>query len=380
MIDPLKRSFFGNPVYDWLIAFGIAVVVTVAAVILKRIVARYSMRAAKKTRTDLDDMFAGLIGKINFFFLLVFGLYAGSLWLSLSSHAHGIINHVLFAALVIQAALWGNSIIMYLIGKTTRLQEYEDASARTTLNVLGFISKLVLWSIVLLVILDNLGFNITTLIASLGVGGIAVALAAQSILGELFASLSIAMDKPFVIGDFIIVDTFLGTVEKIGMRTTHIRSLGGELIIFSNTDLLKSRVRNYKQMQERRILFGVGVIYGTPYEKVQQIPVWVREIIEADEMTRFDRAHFKEYGASSLNFEFVYYVLSPEYNEYMNVQQRINLAIYRKFEDEGVDFAFPTQTVHLHRMEQQEKAERRTSGQSTPEQNASETENHGTAE
>jgi small-conductance mechanosensitive channel len=209
------------------------------------------------------------------------------------------------------------------------------------------VSKILLWSLVLLIILDNLGFNITTLIASMGIGGIAIALAAQSILGELFASLSIAMDKPFVIGDFIIVDTYLGTIEKIGMRTTHIRSLGGELIIFSNTDLLRSRVRNYKRMTERRILFALGVVYGTPAAKVEAIPEMVRGIIENDDMTRFDRGHFKEYGASSLNFEFVYYVLSPEYNDFMDTQQRINLAIYAKFEAEGIDFAFPTQTVHV---------------------------------
>lgn len=352
---PFTQSLFGNTILDWLIALGIAIVITAVLLVAKRLLARYFMGLAQRTHTDVDDMFAGLIGKINFFFLVVIGLWSGSLWLSYSGEAHTIVNHILFAAFVIQAALWGNSVIVYLLGKTTRLREYEDASAQTTLNVLGFLSKLLLWSIVLLVILDNLGINITTLIASLGIGGIAVALAAQSILGELIASLSIAIDKPFVIGDFIIVDNFLGTIEKVGMRTTRIRSLGGELIIFSNTDLLKSRVRNFKRMEERRILFGVGVVYGTPYEKVQAVPQMVREIIEADEMTRFDRAHFKEYGASSLNFEFVYYVLSPEYNDFMDVQQRINLAIYQKFEQEGIDFAFPTQTVHLQYPEAQKQ-------------------------
>ncbi len=347
MMDRIPDTVFGNPPHDWLIAFAIAVGVAAVLFMAKRLIGRYFMRLAEKTVTDLDDMFAGLIQKISLFFLLVVGGYAGSLYLTLSPAAHDIVNHALFAAFIIQVALWGNSIIYYLITKTTRLREYEDASAKTTLNVLGFLSKLILWSVVVLVILDNLGFNITTLIASLGIGGIAVALAAQSILAELFASLSIAMDKPFVIGDFIIIDNFFGTIEKIGMRTTHIRSLGGELIVFSNTDLLRSRIRNYKRMQERRILFGIGVVYGTPAAKVEAIPAMVREIIEADEMTRFDRGHFKEYGASSLNYEFVYYVLSPEYNIYMDTQQRINLAIYRKFEEEGIEFAFPTQTLHL---------------------------------
>ncbi|MDT8322739.1 MAG: mechanosensitive ion channel family protein [Bacteroidota bacterium] len=347
MMEKIPNTILGNAPLDWLIAFAIAVAVTVLSFLVKRLAAKYFLKLARRTSTDLDDMFAGLIEKISLFFLVVVGAYAGSLWLQIPPGGNEIINQVLFAATVIQLALWGNSVVFYLINRTTRLREYEDASTKTTISVLGFLIKLVLWSVVLLVILDNMGFNITTLIASLGIGGIAVALAAQSILGELFASLSIAVDKPFVIGDFIIVDNFLGVIEKIGMRTTHIRSLGGELIIFSNTDLLRSRIRNYKRMEERRSLFGIGVVYGTPADKVEAIPAMVRSIIEKDEMARFDRGHFKEYGSSSLNFEFVYYVLSPEYNDFMDTQQRINFEIYRRFEAEGIEFAYPTQTIHL---------------------------------
>ncbi|PLX31108.1 MAG: mechanosensitive ion channel protein MscS [Ignavibacteria bacterium] len=346
-MEQIPTLILGNSLLNWLIAIGSAIVLSVVLIVLKRLIARHFKRLAERTTTDIDDMLADLVGKLSPLFLIIVGMYAGSFWLQYSSGTQDIINHLLFAAGIIQMALLGNSVIVYLISKTTRLREYEDASAKTSLSVLSFLSKLVLWSVVVLVILDNLGFNITTLIASLGIGGIAVALAAQSILAELFASLSIAVDKPFVIGDFIVIDSFLGTIEKIGMRTTHIRSLGGELIVFSNTDLLKSRIRNYKRMEERRILFAIGVVYGTPADKVEIIPEYVRSIIEADEMTRFDRGHFKEYGAFSLNFEFVYYVLSPEYLDYMNTQQRINLAIYRKFEEEGIEFAFPTQTVHV---------------------------------
>ena len=341
------HTLAGNPLVDWLIALGIAVVVSAALLFVKRLVASRVTKLARKTATDVDDMFAALIDRINPLFLFVLGLYAGSWWLQFESHTRTFIHQGFFIAVLIQAGLWLGKVLSYLIGKGTRLREYEDPSAQTTLNVLGFMSRLVLWSVILLIILDNLGVNITTLIASLGIGGIALALAAQSILAELFASLSIAMDKPFVIGDFIVIDTFMGSIEKIGMRTTQIRSLGGELIIFSNTDLLKSRIRNYKRMQERRILFTLDVTYGTPSEKVEAIPSMVREIIEADAMTRFDRAHFKGYGPSSLVFEFVYYVLSAEYTDYMDVQQRINLAVYRRFEREGIGFAFPTQTLHV---------------------------------
>lgn len=349
VINFIAQTFAGNPWIDWLIAFGIAAVATSVMLFAKRILAVRLKRLASRTETDVDDMFASLIDRISPFYLLIAGLYAGSWWLSLAPGTRGIVDQIFFIASMVQLGIWASSFLSWLISKSTRLQEFEDPSAQTTLNVLGFSSKLLMWSIILLIVLDNLGVNITTLIASMGIGGIAVALAAQSILAELLASLSIAMDKPFVIGDFIVIDGFMGSIEKIGMRTTQIRSLSGELIIFSNTDLLRSRVRNYKRMQERRILFTLDVEYGTPADTVARIPDMVREIIESEEMTRFDRAHFKSYGASSLVFEFVYYVLSREYTDYMDVQQRINLAIYRRFESDGIAFAFPTQTLHVLR-------------------------------
>ncbi|MBE0642503.1 MAG: mechanosensitive ion channel family protein [Bacteroidetes bacterium] len=354
----LNTTFQGVGLTDWLIALGIALGTALILIFTKRLIASRLLKLASRTTTDVDDMLAGLVDHISPLFLLVAGLYVGTWWLALPAPSRTLIDHVFFIAALLQAGYWGSRVLAYLIAKSTRLREYEDPSAQTTLNVLGFMSRLMLWSVVLLVILDNLGFDITTLLASLGIGGIAVALAAQGILAELFASLSIAIDKPFVIGDFIVIDSYLGSIEKIGMRTTQIRSLSGELIIFSNTDLLKSRVRNFKRMQERRILFTLDVVYGTSYETVKRIPDLVRSIIETEEMARFDRAHFKSYGPSSLQFEFVYYVLSPDYTEYMDVQQRINLAVYRTFEEEQIEFAFPTHTVHMH-------AVRGASGRST---------------
>jgi small-conductance mechanosensitive channel len=204
-----------------------------------------------------------------------------------------------------------------------------------------------IWLVLILVALDNLGINIKTLIAGLGISGIAVALAVQNILGDLFASLSIVLDKPFVIGDFIIVNEYLGTVENVGLKTTRIRSLSGEQLVFSNGDLLKSRIRNFKRMYERRVVFSIGVLYQTPYEKLRLIPKMIREIIENQKPVRFDRAHFKEYGDYSLKFEIVYWIHSPDYNIYMDIQQAINLEIYKKFEETDIAFAYPTQTLLL---------------------------------
>ncbi|MCB0033710.1 MAG: mechanosensitive ion channel family protein [Anaerolineales bacterium] len=232
----------------------------------------------------------------------------------------------------------------------------EDHAAQvTTMRALAFVAKFVIYSIVLLVALDNVpGVEITTLIASLGIGGVAVALAVQNILGDLFASLSISLDKPFVIGDFITVGDDAGQVEQIGLKTTRLRSISGEQLIFSNSDLLNSRVRNYKRMQERRIVFSFGVVYSTPAAQLEEIPRRVQEIIEQQENARFDRAHFKSFGNSSLDYEVVYYVLSNDYALYMTIQQAINLALYRLFQEQEIEFAFPTRTVYVNQIKPEE--------------------------
>jgi small-conductance mechanosensitive channel len=287
--------------------------------------------------------------KTRSFFLAAIALYASSQVLSLPVAASRLIQAVLVVGVVLQLALWGNAIISSLLATAISRRLGEDAAAATSLSALGFVARLVLWSVLFLLALDNLGVNITGLVAGLGIGGIAVALAIQSILGDLFASLSIVLDKPFVIGDFIIVDEMLGTVEHIGLKTTRIRSLSGEQIVFSNADLLRSRIRNYKRMYERRVVFSIGVTYQTPYEKLSAIGAMLKEAVEKQQEVRFDRAHFKEYADSSLNFEVVYFVKNPDYNRYMDIQQEINLEIFRRFAEEGIEFAYPTRTLFVQK-------------------------------
>jgi small-conductance mechanosensitive channel len=219
---------------------------------------------------------------------------------------------------------------------------------QTTLRMLLFFGRVIVFTIGLLVIVDNLpGVEITALVASLGIGGIAVALALQNILSDIFASLTITLDKPFVLGDFIIVGDHLGVVQHIGLKTTRIRSLSGEQLVFSNNDLLSSRIRNFKRMEERRVAFTVQVTYDTPAEKLRSIPPKVKAIFESLADTRFDRAHFKAHGSHSLDFEIVYYVNGPDFNLYMDRQQAFNFALHEYFETEGIEFAFPTQTLYL---------------------------------
>jgi small-conductance mechanosensitive channel len=224
-----------------------------------------------------------------------------------------------------------------------------DRAVVGSLGVIGFIMRVVVWVIVALLTLDNLGIDVTALVAGLSIGGIAVALAVQNILGDLFASLSITFDKPFLVGDFLIVDDFMGSVEYIGIKSTRLRSLGGEQIIMSNANLLSSRMRNYGRMLERRVVFSTSVTYETPVEKLEKIPALIKAAIAEHKDTRFDRSHFGKHAAASLDFETVYYVLSPDYNRYMDIQQAINLRLHREFERLGVEFAYPTQKLYLSR-------------------------------
>ncbi len=343
----LSKIVYDNPVWTWLLAAAVILVVVVILIFLRRVAHRRLVAFANRTVTKVDDLVADLLGRTRFWFLTAVSLYAGSLALTLPPVANRVISTIAVLALLIQVGIWATALVTFWISRSVKRTLEEDAATATSLAALGFIIKLVLWAVVLLLALDNMGVDITALIAGLGIGGIAVALAFQHILSDLFASLSIVIDKPFVIGDFIIVDDLLGTVERIGLKTTRVRSLFGEQLVFSNSDLLNSRIRNYKRMFERRIVFSIGVTYQTPYEKLAAIPEMVREIVEAQEMTRFDRTHFKEYGDFALKFEIVYYVLVPDYNVYMDIQQAINLAVYEQFEKEGIDFAYPTQTLFV---------------------------------
>jgi small-conductance mechanosensitive channel len=351
----LDQVYFQNSVKQWLYAVGILIGCYIILRVAFSVVRGRLKKISQKTKTDIDDLIVHLLEKVKFFFLFFISVYVASYFLKLPANLSSIIGKLTIIVFLLQGAIWGNSIIRYWVDRYKKQKMTEDAASVTTFTALGFVLQLILWSGILLLSLDNLGVDITALVAGLGVGGIAIALAVQSILGDLFASLSIVLDKPFVIGDFIIVDNFLGSVEHIGLKTTRLRSLSGEQLVFSNTDLLKSRIRNYKRMYERRVLFAIGVVYQTSLEALKAIPEYIRTIIEKEELVRFDRAHFKGYGDFSLNFEIVFWVKSPDYNVYMDIQQRINLEIFKKFQEENIEFAYPTQTLFVNRENQEEK-------------------------
>jgi len=348
-MDVLQSTLFGNTLQAWGVALGL----TLLTLLVLRLSAFYLVgrvaRFASNTETDWDDVITAAFSETKGTLLLLFSIFVGAMPLDLPASVRAVLSGSAAIALFVQAGFWVSGGLSRWMTSYRERRAEEDASAVMSMNVLSIIARLGLWSVVLLLSLDNLGINVTALVAGLGVGGVAVALAAQNILGDLFASLSIVLDKPFVPGDFLVVGDHMGAVEEIGLKTTRVRSLSGEQLVFSNTDLLTSRIRNYGRMFERRVAFKIGVTYQTPREKLKEIPVILRESVASlgEDRARFDRAHFQAYGDFALTFETVYYVLGPDYNLYMDCQQAINLFIHERFEAEGIEFAYPTQTLFL---------------------------------
>lgn len=343
--------FWGNSLTRWAIALGVAIGVVLVLRIVAAVAAARIKKLAARTSTDVDDLIADLLDRTRFLFVLIVAVWGGALALELTPMAEGRIRALLVLALLLQAGYWATALVNYFLARYRRQIQDDDPSVATAMGAVGFLVRVAVWATVMLIALDTLGVDITALIAGLGVGGIAIALAVQNVLGDLFASISIILDKPFVVGDFIIVGDSMGTVENVGLKTTRVRSLSGEQLVIANSDLLASRIRNYKRMQERRIVFEVGVVYGTESEKLKKVPAIIRAAVESRDNTRFDRSHFKAFGASALTYETVYYMTVPDYNAYMDTQQAINLEVYERFEDEGLEFAYPTQTVYVHHQE-----------------------------
>jgi len=345
----LQSLLTSNTIQDAVYALLAAVAFMLVLHLLRKLVLHRLQRVASNTETVIDDFLVQILSATRGLLVVATGLYLGTHFLTLPANLEKLVDRVFVTVLILQIGLWVNrGLIFWLTHRFTQGDKEDEGARAMTLSLLSFLGRAVVWALVLLLMLDNLGINVTALVASLGIGGIAVALAAQNILGDLFASLSIAIDKPFVIGDFIVIDTVMGSVEHVGLKTTRIRSLSGEQIVLSNNDLLKSRIRNYKRMQERRALFAIGVTYDTPVAQLELIPTLIRQAIEAQAETRLDRVHFKSMGAFSLDFEAVYYVLQSDYALFMDIQQAINLQLIRSFRQHGIEFAFPTQTLNLH--------------------------------
>lgn len=338
------HQYLGISAADCLWA-GLAVLVSylVIANLLKFATARLERIAAHSGR-HLDGMIVDVLKSTHQMTVLVVATIIGAHYLDIPDKWGNRLDHLWFVVVGFQLALWLHRAIK--LWTRERLLHNSHANPVITTMMAGSLRAL-LWAILLLAILANMGVNITAFVASLGVGGVAIALAVQSILSDLFASLSIGLDKPFEIGDFIVFGDIAGTIEHIGLKTTRIRSLSGEEVVCGNTELLKNSIHNYKRMATRRIVFGFRVTYEASAAQLRQIPDIVRKAVEATGGARFDRAHFKEFGDSSLNFEAVFIVNSPDYNVYMDIQQQINLQLMQELEALGIQFAFPVRKIQI---------------------------------
>ena len=347
----LSREILGNTLEACLSALALFVAILIWIKVVRFVVVRRLRRRAKTTATDVDDFLVGLFRHVGPFVYLLIGLFIALQSLALRESLRWFLQCVLVIVLTVKVVLVLQDAAVFFLRKWAARAEPEDPTNAVVIGHLSKVIRILLWLGGAVFVLDNLGVNITSVIAGLGIGGVAVALAAQAALGDAFSSLAIFLDKPFKVGDFIIVGDLMGTVEHVGFKTTRLRSLHGEQLICSNSDMTGSRVRNYQRMETRRVAFKLGVVYQTTTAQVKAIPGIIRAVIEAHTLAKFDRAHFLSYGDFALIFEVVYYVLSPDYNAYMDLQQDVNVRIKEEFERAGVEFAYPTQQLYVTKAE-----------------------------
>ncbi|WP_192349415.1 mechanosensitive ion channel family protein [Algoriphagus sp. Y33] len=346
MEDLLTTEYFGNTGKEYLIVLGAIALALMLVRIFKNVVLKRLADFVSKSKTTIDDFIVESIGVYVVPMVYFTVMYAGLKTLVWPERITSILEVIFVVIITYYAIRLVSGIILMLLQSYIRRQEGGEEKVKQMGGVIMIING-VIWLVGLIFMLSNLGYNVSAIIAGMGIGGIAIALAAQNIIGDLFNYFVIFFDRPFEVGDFLVVEDKNGVVDKIGIKTTRIKTLSGEQLVFANSDLTGSRIHNYKKMQTRRIVFSVGVTYETPVEQVKMIPGLLKEIVESEERVNFDRAHFKAFGDSSLDYEIVYIIKSADFNTYMDIQQDFNFQIYQKFGELGISIAFPTRTLYL---------------------------------
>jgi small-conductance mechanosensitive channel len=345
-IDAAQRLLLSNSLMDWLIAGVLATAVWSGLWILRQLTASYYKKYSAGRHRMPIRLIAYLIGNTRQFLFFAIAIYAAEASLTLPDRIQRIVSDVVLILILLQVGLWAGWALRFYL-QTQQIERGADQVFSGSLDIINFVARMLIWSLLILVALDNFGINITALLAGLGVGGVAVALALQNVLGDLFASLSITLDKPFVVGDSLSIDTFIGKVEHIGIKSTRLRSETGEQIILSNADILKSRVRNFGRAQEQRALATIRVTYETPCDKLQEIPRMLEKIVREQANARFERCHLKTLGDAALHFELSYFVQQPALNPLLDLQQIVNFRIIEEFRRIGIEFDYPTQRIIL---------------------------------
>lgn len=343
MQEILDQVYYNNTVRDYLIVFSIIVLSNIVLKLFKRFIIRRLRKIAAKTKGTIDDFIVDGAERFLLPIVQFAVIYWGLNFLDLSGRAERIIDIATSVIITYYVLRLVSSVILTLLESRIRRQEKGEEKIKQ-LGGLMLVINIFIWSIGIVFLLDNMGKDATTIITGLGIGGIAIALAAQNILGDLFNYFVIYFDRPFEVGDFIVVDDKMGTVEYLGIKTTRIRCLTGEQLVIGNSNLTGSRIHNFKRLEQRRVVFTINIDYRTPAEKLKIIPGLIRGIIEAQKPVRFDRCHFAAFGDWSLRFETVYYVLDPDYNIYMDIQQQINLQIHGRLKEHDI---YMVTSVHM---------------------------------
>ncbi len=342
----IDKVYFGNSILNWIICIGTILIAAVVLKLVKKFLIGRLKTWAQGTLNSIDDFVFVTIEKSIIPIIFIAIVYSAISYLNIPKKIMdkiGVLTWILIMFYILRSV---TSVIKQLIIGSVKHTDQNEARKKQA-NGLILIINIIIWIIGFIFLLDNLGYNIKTLIAGLGIGGIAIALATQTILGDLFSYFVIYFDKPFEIGDYIAFDDKGGVVEYIGIKTTRLRTLSGEQLVCSNKYLTDSRVHNFRRMEIRRVVFKLGIAYDTHVETIKEIPAIVKNIIESENDLRYDRGHFMSLGKSTLDFEFVYYVLSADYNLYMDRQQSIFIKIFKEFNDRKINLAYPTQTVYL---------------------------------
>jgi small-conductance mechanosensitive channel len=350
MNEFLHQVYWGNMILDYLVAGGCILLAWIILKLISKWIISFLKNIARRTSGNFDDILVKAADKFLIPYIYLFINYNIIRQLQLSEKVEQILGvsaigvTIYFVARLINFIIQ-SGVLLYME------QKNEPPERMKQLTGVLIVVKILVWSMALLMLIDNLGYDVTTIVAGLGIGGIAIALAAQSILSDLFSYFVIFFDKPFEIGDFIIVGSSAGTVEKIGIKTSHVRSIDGEQLVMPNAELVKDVIRNFKRLERRRIVFNIGVVYYTKAEKLKEIPGMIKEIIEDMPNATFDRAHLKSFGDFSINYEVVYYVESADYLLYMDTNHAISIRLFEKFEMEKIEFAFPTQTLLINKQD-----------------------------
>ncbi|MDA3899761.1 MAG: mechanosensitive ion channel family protein [Spirochaetes bacterium] len=340
-----ELELLGLNIFNLVLFAAIFVLLLFVFTVIRKIALYRISVLAERSTSPLKGAIAQIFRDVNYLFFVVFSFYIASYLVNIGGPFNKIVHYVFVIVLGFNIIIFIQNIAIYAIHSYWGAEDPEENENATVVNAISLFMRIALWVVGLIILLSNLGVEISALVASLGISSIAIAFALQNILSDVFSSFSIYLDRPFEVGDFIIVGDDNGIVKKVGIKSTRIQTLQGQLLVISNHELTSVRINNYKQMESRRVVFSIGVIYGTPVEKLRKIPQIVKDIIDAQDLATFDRTHFSEIGSHSLNFEIVYYVNSADYLVYRDTHQSVCLGIYETFESEELEFAFPTQTL-----------------------------------